>query len=116
MCAEMGKNVGAFPRKYAKADMVHVAPLSAGTRSALLPEFSVHGNEVDETSAHPQLIKSDSRLMLFETGTQHVRVEGDHLFQIGDPEHDMVDILRSEESRVGKECVSPCRSRWSPSP
>src|SRR3546814_17978674 len=21
---------------------------------------------------------------------------------------------RSEESRVGKECVSPCRSRWSP--
>src|SRR3546814_13883017 len=22
-------------------------------------------------------------------------------------------ILRSEERRVGKECVSPCRSRWS---
>src|SRR3546814_15542099 len=24
-------------------------------------------------------------------------------------------ILRSEERRVGKECVSTCRSRWSPS-
>src|SRR3546814_19393197 len=24
------------------------------------------------------------------------------------------DIGRSEERRVGKECVSPCRSRWSP--
>src|SRR3546814_14044433 len=24
------------------------------------------------------------------------------------------NISRSEESRVGKECVSPCRSRWSP--
>src|SRR3546814_15779999 len=23
-------------------------------------------------------------------------------------------FLRSEERRVGKECVSPCRSRWSP--
>src|SRR3546814_18015705 len=23
---------------------------------------------------------------------------------------------RSEERRVGKECVSPCRSRWSPNP
>src|SRR3546814_11779493 len=23
-------------------------------------------------------------------------------------------IRRSEERRVGKECVSPCRSRWSP--
>src|SRR3546814_13493887 len=22
--------------------------------------------------------------------------------------------IRSEERRVGKECVSPCRSRWSP--
>src|SRR3546814_11817466 len=25
-----------------------------------------------------------------------------------------VHILRSEERRVGKECVSTCRSRWSP--
>src|SRR3546814_3612727 len=24
------------------------------------------------------------------------------------------DIIRSEERRVGKECVSTCRSRWSP--
>src|SRR3546814_1641115 len=26
------------------------------------------------------------------------------------------DLLRSEERRVGKECVSTCRSRWSPYP
>src|SRR3546814_15573350 len=26
----------------------------------------------------------------------------------------MVDAGRSEERRVGKECVSTCRSRWSP--
>src|SRR3546814_15605016 len=25
-------------------------------------------------------------------------------------------LLRSEERRVGKECVSTCRSRWSPYP
>src|SRR3546814_10192297 len=25
-----------------------------------------------------------------------------------------IRALRSEERRVGKECVSPCRSRWSP--
>src|SRR3546814_12339078 len=24
------------------------------------------------------------------------------------------EVLRSEERRVGKECVSTCRSRWSP--
>src|SRR3546814_11016971 len=35
-------------------------------------------------------------------------------FQIQD---DVLDIeARSEERRVGKECVSTCRSRWSPYP
>ena len=29
------------------------------------------------------------------------------------PGHD-VDLERSEERRVGKECLSQCRSRWSP--
>src|SRR3546814_12118422 len=27
---------------------------------------------------------------------------------------DNPDLIRSEERRVGKECVSTCRSRWSP--
>src|SRR3546814_11103404 len=26
----------------------------------------------------------------------------------------LVELIRSEERRVGKECVSTCRSRWSP--
>src|SRR3546814_15746175 len=30
------------------------------------------------------------------------------------PAPDVEAIERSEERRVGKECVSPCRSRWSP--
>src|SRR3546814_13754858 len=33
---------------------------------------------------------------------------GEHITQTG--------RYRSEERRVGKECVSTCRSRWSPSP
>src|SRR3546814_4936705 len=31
-----------------------------------------------------------------------------------DPETPLLWALRSEERRVGKECVSTCRSRWSP--
>src|SRR3546814_1898805 len=27
---------------------------------------------------------------------------------------EIIDVKRSEERRVGKECVSTCRSRWSP--
>src|SRR3546814_17800397 len=30
-------------------------------------------------------------------------------------EHPTVEILRAEERRAGKECVSTCKSRWSPS-
>src|SRR3546814_7513524 len=32
----------------------------------------------------------------------------------GDTENLVVVLVRSEERRVGKECVSTCRSRWSP--
>src|SRR3546814_6076759 len=37
-------------------------------------------------------------------------------FGIGNPPQTMADpeFVRSEERRVGKECVSTCRSRWSP--
>src|SRR3546814_14330001 len=34
--------------------------------------------------------------------------------RIGVPYLDLYAALRSEERRVGKECVSTCRSRWSP--
>src|SRR3546814_20322588 len=30
------------------------------------------------------------------------------------PNYTSIHALRSEERRVGKECVSTCRSRWSP--
>ena len=30
------------------------------------------------------------------------------------PDVAIVDVRRSEERRVGKECQSTCRSRWSP--
>src|SRR3546814_18001246 len=29
-------------------------------------------------------------------------------------DHDCTVVIRTEERRVGKECVSTCRSRWSP--
>src|SRR3546814_2626704 len=50
-----------------------------------------------------------------------VRIEADRLRRDVDPLHGVVERIdthdvggRSEERRVGKECVSTCRSRWSP--
>src|SRR3546814_10104897 len=42
----------------------------------------------------------------------HVAADGGQRIAVGDPE--AVGADRSEERRVGKECVSTCRSRWSP--
>src|SRR3546814_15269124 len=44
-------------------------------------------------------------------GSGGVRGDREGCHQNGHPE----SLARSEERRVGKECVSTCRSRWSPS-
>src|SRR3546814_18897156 len=48
---------------------------------------------------------------------QHRRREAaDDAGDQGGPENAVQHCARSEERRVGKECVSTCRSRWSPAP
>src|SRR3546814_18694606 len=56
-------------------------------------------------------------------GRTDLRVETSRLVQIqsqgiadGAPFAFALEGRRSEERRVGKECVSTCRSRWSPNP
>src|SRR3546814_14479766 len=44
-------------------------------------------------------------------GLQHERRHGADQHRLGDA---LGAVARSEERRVGKECVSTCRSRWSP--
>src|SRR3546814_12072270 len=46
------------------------------------------------------------------TTIEHLSENGDHVLQKLWTEMN----VRSEERRVGKECVSTCRSRWSPCP
>ena len=37
-----------------------------------------------------------------------------HLERVPREEAERLAGVRSEERRVGKECIEPCRSRWSP--
>src|SRR3546814_20784754 len=42
-------------------------------------------------------------------------VEGETVVLVDDEDHRvLLPVTRSEERRVGNECVSPCRSRWWP--
>src|SRR3546814_15314355 len=54
-------------------------------------------------------------------GADHPFLEVDHeaahiAAAVAQIQHGVADALRSEERRVGKECVRTCRSRWSPYP
>src|SRR3546814_16929400 len=58
-------------------------------------------------------VKTDTEVEPAWKGVSIVLVEADREgFQRGRN----LDKIRSEERRVGKECVSTCRSRWSPEP
>src|SRR3546814_18107318 len=100
--------------------------------------FHVDEIENDDAAEIAQSQLARNRLRGFEIGLQHrlfeiamadiragVDVDGGHRF--GLVEYQVTDglqialalqrpraVIRSEERRVGTECVSPCRSRWSP--
>src|SRR3546814_12071679 len=66
----------------------------------------------------PALI-SASRAADERSAARRVERDASALVEIIDARAAVADdetVSRSEERRVGKECVSTCRSRWSPSP
>src|SRR3546814_7715253 len=73
-----------------------------------------------QTCALPILIKSaGNRISPTEVEEAAVAVEGiGEAVALGvrDDRLGQAVLLRSEERRVGKACVSTCRSRWSPYP
>src|SRR3546814_18030321 len=57
------------------------------------------------SSAHAQILLDETLELRSKANACHVGVEVDESLGVG---------TRSEERRVGKGCVSTCRSRWSP--
>src|SRR3546814_10935307 len=53
------------------------------------------------------------RVRLDQKDYQYLYIEGDMLTFMDNETYEQISV-RSEERRVGKECVSTCRSRWSP--
>src|SRR3546814_18651360 len=65
-------------------------------------------NVVIDSSGLPVVMNRTTEILLFDaSGRERAR----HRLPYG-----AKLLVRSEERRVGKECVSTCRSRWSPYP
>src|SRR3546814_3914825 len=62
------------------------------------------------------LVENANRLTRFHRDLAHIRIPSFNLVRFMEIEKARYneDWQRSEERRVGKECVSTCRSRWSP--
>src|SRR6188474_3977516 len=65
---------------------------------------------IDENPATPSRynVRSIPTLLLFKNGQVAATKIG------AEPKQKLVSWINTEERRVGKECVTTCRSRWSP--
>src|SRR3546814_14278738 len=102
-------------------------PLVAGRLTAMAADGRVrrcigHGwqKTAHESSRRVNLLnlsryKARSRQSCAITPWRHQRDQGLDFSMIRILLAEDDDVMRSEERRVGKECVSTCRSRWSPS-
>src|SRR3546814_1196688 len=91
-----------------------IGPLQASvTESSGLRERSVAGEPVPGIRVvREQLGQVIEELQVMGDDRDDRRRHG--LVEIAGAERRLQPGLRSEERRVGKECVSTCRSRWSP--
>src|SRR3546814_3214482 len=81
-----------------------------------LPPFSFKPMAMErfESASSEHGIPIDEARRLVRTSVDRWNEEVLREFAHPEPSPARVRSLRSEERRVGKECVSPCRSRWWP--
>src|SRR3546814_16571319 len=81
-----------------------VDALSKAMRIDLLP------HRVKVTAIHPGAAETEFSVVRFKGDTGKAK----SVYKGFDPltATDIAETFRSDESRVGKECVSKCRSRW----
>ena len=68
-------------------------------------------------SKQVRMLEDELGIQIFSRSGKHltqVTPAGQEIIRIAREVLSKVDAIRSEERRVGKECASMCRSRWSP--
>src|SRR3546814_14516587 len=94
--------------KYCDGSLARIDRIPADLRKLYATAFEVDPTWVVECAARrSKWIDQAQSLNIFMAGVSGKKL--DDIYKLA-----WVRGLRSEERRVGKECVSTCRSRWSP--
>ena len=94
-----GDSEGAFATAAIKVDATYVTPPETHN------PMEMHATVAVWNGGKYTLYESSQGVMNHQTVIAQV---------LGEPKENVEVISRSEERRVGKECCTPCRSRWSP--
>src|SRR3546814_13179561 len=81
------------------------------------PKKTLQAGELGKTRIADQLAvrrRTDALMVLATAAPTQVQIFTRCRNRPDDDEYDQCSVQRSEERRVGKECGSTCRSRWSP--
>src|SRR3546814_13603117 len=98
--------------------LAHLPSFAHGTARKVLIVGGGDGGLLEEVLKHPgveQVTQVEIDAGVIEFSKQHLPSVCKRAYD--DPRLELViadGVDRSEERRVGKECVSTCRSRWSP--
>src|SRR3546814_12469740 len=94
------------------------AVLARKRRAARKPAAAPPGNRQSPTQKLGHLAENRARRHLESAGAtflcRNLRCKTGEIDLVFRDRNTLVFVERSEERRVGKECVSTCRSRWSP--
>src|SRR3546814_12657133 len=88
------------------------SPMAEGILKALYPKQVF----VDSVGVRQEAVDPLAVEVMDEIGIDISKHRSKTFDDLEDSSFDLIVSLRSEERRVGKECVSTCRSRWSPNP
>src|SRR3546814_13160539 len=95
----------------------HVAVLHQKTlRSAVVPKENPHLHYLDIKHFGPHSAGTVQRNFDYNPDAQTLTWVYSQMLPTSAPDKQAIAEGRSAERRVGKECVSTCRSRWSPYP
>src|SRR3546814_9488627 len=83
-------------------------------RTVAILATHVYGNPCDIDLIQKIASKYNIKVIYDAAHAFGVEYDGQSIFEQGDICTCSLHATRSEERRVGKECVSTCRSRWSP--